>query len=860
MSNSISTRSPLAIFVAACEPTILDRIDIPPRPERREAPPEDYASGLIHRWLTLMAGASTIWSHQARALEKISAGHNVVIATATASGKTLPFQAAAVRELLTGQGTILVLVPQKALSGDQLVRWQAAMMAAGLPASLVREVNGHVPTCQREELLDGAGVLLCTPDVVHSWMLRQSDAPLVREFLRRLRYLVIDEAHTLEGVFGSNCAYLFRRLRSLVDRVKSAVANPVEPLQIIAATATIADPVGHMAKLTGLDFELVDETENGAPTHGITLLHIEGPAHGAPAEKMLATTISSLAAEAAPAALIAFADKRQGVERITRLIDRDDVLPYRGGYDPQDRKDIEQALRDRELRGVVSTSALELGIDVPQFRFGFNLGVPMSLKAARQRVGRVGRTSEGVFAFVAPATAFSRFGSTFREFYEGEIEASHLYLENRLIQFQQACCLREECSTDDGEAVLPDNVDWPEGFVEAFALAAPGARKPSDIERIAMLGTGTPHLDYPLRHIAEPEYALRLPRGGGDPIGQIPKDKAMREAFPGSTYMHMRRSYRVLGWKTTGYENTITLLPIKGSEQPKPMFETTVNVSHDPLDVIDQHLLHGSQGSIAETCMRVVESVYGYTVGGKPMPYRELSKSDSRMSTKRREFGTTGIVIRINEPWFKGSGETQMAARRAIAKVLAEMLAHDRSIATADVSWAHTGISLHTRSGPSKLDDAIVVFDNVQGGLRLTSPLFAELSALIERLGRAVALSGPEALLSVDTVARLAEWHATLGAAGEPTVDLEIVHDADECIIYAEGSLVQVRTRNSLEERRLLSHQIFEAAGTKQVMYQYESAPGVSAWVPHDMIEPVGDGWRYVLWNMRTNAIREIAA
>ena len=860
MTYNNTAHSPLATFIETCEPIILDRIDIPSRPERREPPPPGFATGMMGKWLHYMAGAATIWRHQAKALAAISAGQNVVIATATASGKTLPFQAAAVEELLNGSGTVLVMVPQKALSGDQLVRWRKALSCVGLPMELVQEINGSVPTSERDALMHGVGVLLCTPDVVHSWMLRQANAPHIREFLGRLRYLIVDEAHTLEGVFGSNCAYLFLRLRSLADRVKAASSKAIKPLQVIAATATIADPVGHMAKLTGLDFELIGEIDNGAPTHATTILHIEGPAHGTPAEKMLADLVAKLAGEAAPAALIAFADKRQGVERITGMVDRDDVLPYRGGYDAQDRKDIEQALRDGELRAVVSTSALELGIDVPQFRFGLNLGVPMSLKAARQRVGRVGRTSESVFAFVAPALAFSRFGSSFQEFYNGEIEPSHLYLENRLIQFQQACCLREECETADGQAVLPDNVEWPAGFAEAFDLAAPGAIKPDDIDRIAMLATGSPHMDYPLRHIAEPEYALRLPRGGGDPIGWITKDKALREAFPGAIYMHLRRSYRVLGWKTTGYENTITIVPVKRSEQPKPMFDTIVNVSHDAHDLIDGSFMRGARGSIAETCMRVVESVYGYTVGGKPMPYSELSKADTRMTKKRREFATTGILVRINEPWFQGAGEAPMAARRTVAKVLAELLVRDRSISAADVSWAHAGISIYGKSGPTKLDDAIVIFDNVQGGLRLTSPLYTELNQFIDRLDRAVELSGPEALLSDASVARLIEWRDCLRKSEGDVAQPAIEHEPHERVIYGPGSVVYLRMRNALEERRILSHTVLKAGGSEQVVYLYESQPGVRAWVPHDMVEPVGSDWRYVIWNTRSDTIREIAA
>jgi DEAD/DEAH box helicase domain-containing protein len=176
------------------------------------------------------------------------------------------------------------------------------------------------------------------------------------------------------------------------------------------------------------------------------MLHIEGPAYGPSAETYLAHLCGKLAAVVEPHALIGFADTRQGVEHVTRQIGRDDVLPYRGGYEAHDREMIEQALWAGKLRGVISTSALELGVDIPQLPIGLNLGVPQTLKACRQRVGRIGRSMPGVFAIVAPANEFVKLGGSMREFYEGEIEPSRLYLSNPYIQLQAARCLAEECA------------------------------------------------------------------------------------------------------------------------------------------------------------------------------------------------------------------------------------------------------------------------------------------------------------------------------------------------------------------------------------------------------------------------------
>jgi DEAD/DEAH box helicase domain-containing protein len=848
-----------AMLAAMTNASIVDRITVPARKERRKLPPPCFCEGLTGDWLkAMLGGVKNMWSHQALALEQLVMGKNVLVATGTASGKTLTFQTAAIHEILTGRGSTLIIYPQKALSSDQCVRWKDALDKAGLSPDLVGEINGDVHVEDRERVLATSRIVLGTPDIVHSWMMRSVTLPSVQAFLSSLRFFVIDEAHAFDGIFGSNSAFFFRRLRSATARIKAGIANPVEPLQLIAATATIANPAGHLEQLTGCRFEVIGEDANGAPYHGLTLLHIEGPSHGAPAEKMLAEIVASLASEIAPNALLAFADTRQGVERITRAIASDDVLPYRSGYESKDRKRIEDSLREGTLRGTVSTSALELGIDIPQFTIGLNLGIPQSRKAARQRIGRIGRSAPGLFAMIAERTAFTRLGSSFREFYEGAVEPSHLYLENRIIQFQQAACLMEECGSENGVALLPDNVEWPAGFAESFNMAQPAAIRPRDVEQIAALGQGRPHIDYPLRRIGQIEYALQFNRDRNVVIGKIGIEQAMREAYPGAIYYHLKQAYRVSEWRTTSYEHSIMLEPVKGGERTVPMIRTWVNVSHEPADLLDQRLLAGCQGSIAEVCLRVAESVEGYCIGTTALHYRDLSKNDRRKTRKQREFGTTGVVLRIDEPWFKGPGDNQVKARQSVAEALAKILARERSIASADVRCVHNNIAIHAVGGPSKIDDAIVVFDNVQGGLRLTAPLFDEFRHFIEKLRRAVDLAGAEALLSEVTVERLDAWYESLS----PSAPVAACHapKGDELIIFAPDSEVGVRYRGALNHRRLLDHQMVAIGDGEQLMYRYESAPGVHAWVAHDHIEPIGHNWRQVFWNPRTNDVREFDA
>ena len=203
------TKSPFDLFMETTNASLIERHDVPARPERFRAVPDEYASEPLKSWLKQMAGGSEqLRLHQSLALEEHAKGHNVVIATGTSSGKSLVFQAPIVRMLLEGRGRALLLFPQKGLGSNQEKRIREAIALAGLDPELVGVINGDIPMSERERVLEHARVVLATPDTVHSWMMRQSVSPLVQRFLAELRLLVIDEAHVLEGVFGTNAAYL----------------------------------------------------------------------------------------------------------------------------------------------------------------------------------------------------------------------------------------------------------------------------------------------------------------------------------------------------------------------------------------------------------------------------------------------------------------------------------------------------------------------------------------------------------------------------------------------------------------------------------------------------------------------------
>lgn len=187
------------------------------------------------------------------------------------------------------------------------------------------------------------------------------------------------------------------------------------------------------------------------------------------------------------------------------------------------------------------------------------------------------------------------------------------------------------------------------------------------------------------------------------------------------------------------------------------------------------------------------------------------------------------------------------------------MLTSKRSIASSEIGYAHSGIAMHGAVGPQRIHDAVVLYDNMPGGVRLTEPLFSELAHFLERLRRGAELAGTEALLDEISVSRLGRWYRSLRPAHKVP---EIIPDtaAGERLIYASGSVVGVRIGGVIVERRLLGHQLLAMGGTEHLAYLYESGAGVNAMVPHDQIEPVGHDWRHVVWDPRLDTVREIAA
>jgi DEAD/DEAH box helicase domain-containing protein len=345
-------------------------------------------------------GIAVPWQHQADAADLAWTGRSVVISTGTASGKSLAYQLPSLTSALTGAGTTLYLAPTKALAADQY----RSICGLGLDAR-VATYDGDTPLEERDWARRHADIVLTNPDMTHHSLLPGH----VRwsTFLKRLRFVVVDECHGYRGVFGSHVAQVLRRLQRLAAHYK---ADPV----FILASATVADPGTTAAALLGR--EVAEVTDDASPRAAIDMVLWEPPLselqgeHEAPVRRSATAESAELLADLVAGGVrsLAFVRSRRGAESVAlgarralaesvpELVPR--VAAYRAGYLPEDRRALERALHNGEILGMASTNALELGVDVSGLDAVLITGWPGTRASLWQQAGRAGRTGADALA------------------------------------------------------------------------------------------------------------------------------------------------------------------------------------------------------------------------------------------------------------------------------------------------------------------------------------------------------------------------------------------------------------------------------------------------------------------------------
>jgi DEAD/DEAH box helicase domain-containing protein len=377
-----------------------------------------YPDGTDERLRAALAarGIDQLYTHQAEAFAHVLAGRNVVSITPTASGKTLCYNAPVLNAILQDPSTrALYLFPTKALAQDQLAELHALSELVTRDTDVnigVFTYDGDTPSDARRAIRGKAHVVLSNPDMVHSGILPHH--PRWAKLFENLKFVIIDELHAYRGVFGSHLANILRRMQRICRHYGS---DPV----FICSSATIANPRALAEGLTGRSFELVDKS--GAPRGEKFFLFVNPPVVNAE----LGIRRSYLAESRRVAIeflkhnlqLILFAQSRLSVELLTTYLKdafqgppgaADVIRGYRGGYLPNRRREIERGLRDGNVRAVVSTNALELGIDIGALDVSVMAGYPGTIAATWQRAGRAGRrTTRSAAVLVASSAPIDQF-------------------------------------------------------------------------------------------------------------------------------------------------------------------------------------------------------------------------------------------------------------------------------------------------------------------------------------------------------------------------------------------------------------------------------------------------------------------
>ena len=383
--------------------------EVPARQEQ-VAPWPDWVAPAVYSAFST-SGIVQLWSHQRKAADLAHDGSHVVISTGTASGKSLGFLLPVLSALVDGAAapsgrgaTALYLSPTKALAADQMAR----LTALAIPGLRAATYDGDTPSDERRWIRDHSQYVLTNPDLVHHSLLPGHErwAP----FLRSLRYVVIDECHVYRGVFGSHIAALMRRLRRVAALYG---ASPT----FILASATVADPETQASALIGMPVRPV--THDGSPRDSMTfglwepsLVPGGGGKLDAPHRRSAVAETADLLADLVVDGVqtVAFARSRAGVETVAasarRSLSQVDpalaptVAAYRGGYLPEERRELEQRLRSGALRGLAATNALELGIDVSGLGAVLLAGWPGTRASLWQQAGRAGRTGSRSLAIL----------------------------------------------------------------------------------------------------------------------------------------------------------------------------------------------------------------------------------------------------------------------------------------------------------------------------------------------------------------------------------------------------------------------------------------------------------------------------
>ena len=636
-----------------------------------------------------------------------------IITTGTASGKSLCFQLPTLQVLSTDRAArALYLYPTKALAQDQA----RALHAFGLH-KLVRPAiyDGDTPRAERSAIRKRSNLILTNPDMLHVGILPHHAA--WGELLANLAFVVVDEAHVYRGVFGSHVANVLRRLR------RAAAVHGTEP-RFLMASATIANPVALAQGLTGLDgFRLIDADTAPRAQRRIAMwnpplldedLGLRGSALYEAAE-----VFSELIA--AGARTICFMKSRKGVELILRhALDRLDpelgerIAPYRAGYTPAQRQDIQRRLSDGQLLGVVATDALELGIDIGELDAAICVTFPGTVASLRQMWGRAGRRGRGLAVYVAGEDALDQFFCRHPdEFLSRAVEAAIIDPESPQIYAEHLLCAAHEAPLSDADAPFL-GAGW-RSYAERMVQEGMLRERPSGF-------VPSRADDYPAAGVAlrssSPDSFVLIDSSSGEVIGTVEAGRAYSTVHEGAIYLHLGRSYHVLSLDLDA--RRALLDPFSGDYFTQTKRESMTFIKR----LLEQRTTLGVTLSFGEVVYS--ETVLGYQRKGlqdhQVIDFHTLDLPTVEFPTRALWYELDGLTDSSSDPFPR---ELLLGSLHALEHGQIAVLP---LIAMCD-RWDIGGLS--TNAHPQTGGPAIFIYDGHPGGVGITRRGYDQFERLV---------------------------------------------------------------------------------------------------------------------------------
>ncbi len=637
-------------------------------------------------------------------------------------------------------------------------------------------------------------------------------------------------------------AYLLRRLQSTAPRFR-----------LICSTATIGGPNDFIQVLTGRDVVVLGSDRDGSHQPIKTLL-LARPDSGS--DKFQAVTALLKALSGLEERFLAFADSRRMVEQIVASANRQGdaeeeesktekdwrILPYRAGYEEDDRKSIQQSLEQGKLNGVVSTSALELGLDIGDINLLVLLDTPPSVKAFWQRVGRAGRRREAFCIFIDAKGIVADGEDGLKAYLRRPLEHNYLYLENRYIQYTNALCAAAELQAAgyvNGQAVLQGFVSLPTTFTDLLRNEInPTEAVAQDLYPLKQRAQNGPHREFPVRTGMEKNFEVEWTEGGPiQRMGQMTFGQAIREAYPGAIYYYMARPYRVYGFD---YKRGKIRVKRDRHYTTRPQSQAIVFPRFQSL------LKHfrSDAGFLSEVELQVSERVTGFIErrGRTQIPNVYGTGSPYYQFPLNRLLDTSGVC------WYFPD---QLTISEAVASVVGDAFCLHCGVQSRDIGVGRFHAQ-QTPLGTGPLQ-GMCIFDSTHGSLRLTEKLAVSFPEII-RVGLQLVNEQKHGPNVIDGLERLFEFANELESAVQPGI-AAIVNPPDGWVtVVAVGEAAIYDSQDGAVDVVVEGYWPTASGMTYRL---HHDKPG--QWlVPLHFLRPVSDKTKLALLQPSTGEIRPL--